>query len=49
MERVHFQQEQMLDELRDLVEKGLFTDVRFKGYRLNACMLTALSKKPSRS
>nr|GAT57755.1 predicted protein [Mycena chlorophos] len=25
MERVHFQQEQMLDELKDLVEKGIFT------------------------
>ncbi|PPQ74494.1 hypothetical protein CVT26_007954 [Gymnopilus dilepis] len=30
MERVHFQQEQMLDELRDLVEKGLFTDQEAK-------------------
>jgi len=27
MERVHFQQEQMLDELKDLVEKNLFTEV----------------------
>jgi hypothetical protein len=27
MERVHFQQEQMLHELKDLVEKGLFTEV----------------------
>ncbi|KAF8904379.1 U3 small nucleolar RNA-associated protein 6-domain-containing protein [Gymnopilus junonius] len=30
MERVHFQQEQMLDELRDLVDKGLFTDQEAK-------------------
>ena len=28
MERVQFQQEQMLHELKDLVEKGLFTEVR---------------------
>lgn len=28
MERVHFQQEQMLHELKDLVEKNLFTEVR---------------------
>ena len=28
MERVHYQQEQMLDELKDLVDKGLFTEVR---------------------
>jgi hypothetical protein len=28
MERVHYQQEQMLDELKDLVERGLFTEVR---------------------
>ncbi|KAF9474566.1 hypothetical protein BDN70DRAFT_815448, partial [Pholiota conissans] len=26
MERVHYQQEQMLDELKDLVERGLFTE-----------------------
>ena len=31
MERVHFQQEQMLDELKDLVEKNLFTEVCFSG------------------
>ena len=31
MERVHFQQEQMLDELKDLVEKNLFTEVCFFG------------------
>ncbi|KAJ7072541.1 U3 small nucleolar RNA-associated protein 6-domain-containing protein [Mycena amicta] len=30
MERVHFQQEQMLDELKDLVEKGIFTKVETK-------------------
>lgn len=29
MERVHFQQEQMLEELKDLVEKNLFTEVCF--------------------
>ena len=28
MERVHFQREQMLDELKDLTEKGIFTKVR---------------------
>jgi U3 small nucleolar RNA-associated protein 6 len=28
MERVQFQQEQMLHELKDLVEKSLFTEVR---------------------
>jgi hypothetical protein len=27
MERVQFQQEQMLEELKDLVDKGLFTEV----------------------
>jgi len=27
MERVQFQQEQMLNELKDLVEKSLFTEV----------------------
>lgn len=33
MERVHFQQEQMLDELKDLVEKNLFTEVwHSRGY-----------------
>jgi hypothetical protein len=31
MERVHFQQEQMLEELKDLVEKNLFTEVCFFG------------------
>ncbi|PPQ89504.1 hypothetical protein CVT25_012176 [Psilocybe cyanescens] len=30
MERVHFQQEQMLDELKDLVEKNLFTEQETK-------------------
>ncbi|KAI0036914.1 U3 small nucleolar RNA-associated protein 6-domain-containing protein, partial [Vararia minispora EC-137] len=30
MERVHFQQEQMLPELKDLVEKGLFTPAETK-------------------
>ncbi|KAJ3493260.1 hypothetical protein NLJ89_g11061 [Agrocybe chaxingu] len=30
MERVQFQQEQMLDELKDLVEKGLFTEKETK-------------------
>ncbi|KAF8971048.1 U3 small nucleolar RNA-associated protein 6-domain-containing protein [Flammula alnicola] len=30
MERVHFQQEQMLDELKDLVEKNLFTEKETK-------------------
>ncbi|KDR75346.1 hypothetical protein GALMADRAFT_140862 [Galerina marginata CBS 339.88] len=30
MERVHYQQEQMLDELKDLVEKNLFTEKETK-------------------
>lgn len=30
MERVYFQQEQMLDELKDLIDKGLFTEQEIK-------------------
>ena len=33
MERVQFQQEQMLHELKDLVEKSIFTEVRVVNLR----------------
>ncbi|KAL0956148.1 hypothetical protein HGRIS_002310 [Hohenbuehelia grisea] len=49
MERVHFEQEQMLDELKDLVEKGVFTVKETKEIvRRRTAFETALVRRVSK-
>ncbi|KAF5330694.1 hypothetical protein D9619_006041 [Psilocybe cf. subviscida] len=46
MERVYFQQEQMLDELKDLVDKGLFTEQETKAImKKRTALETALVRR----